>query len=197
MSPRQVAITVYSFDELSGDAKATAGQAIVKAMQANGHFRGMLHAIAADWLTNEGWTGLADLRWEDNADPTLLQFSISEDETDIRGKGRNRDFVVWTSTRPMRYQRVGQMIRVETKIYGAWEPGMDVRLNPDDTAGWSQDHRARAMTEARAMVGDHRVRLLDVLRTAGHDAEADTEFLADYATQQSMDFTADGKVYVG
>jgi hypothetical protein len=200
---RTVSFPVYTFDEIrtyqyeaipNKAIEMAARQAIVRRMIENGAFNSMLRAIAADWLTNEGWTDLAELRWEDNGpDPDALQFSIFDGE-DSRGNGRHRDFVVWTSTRPWTF--LATELTVHTKIVGVWEPQMDISV-ADATGiiprGQLDPNVARG---AREMVWGHAARLVDRLHLAGHEAEEDVDYLSDYATQQGMEFRADGSVYV-
>lgn len=187
-------IKVYTFDELEGEAEATARVEIVNALRANGQFRSMVYAVAADWLSNEGWTDLAELRWEDNGpDPDRLQFSIDESETVLRGKGSNRDFVVWSSTRLWTF--LATELTIHTQIVGHWEPGMEIKVADAEGIIPQANLDPNVKNGAVLAVRDAEARLLNVLRMAGHDAEADTEYLADYATQQSFEFTADGKLY--
>ena len=186
-------VPLFTFEQLSGEPRDSAKQEIVRQLIANGKFTAMLRAIAADWLTNEGWTDLAELRWEDNGpDPDRLQFSIFDGE-DSRRAGRDKDFVVWTSTRPWTF--LATELTVHTKIVGVWEPLMDIHVADANGIIPSDQLDPNVAKGAREMVWGHAAQLVDRLHLAGHETEEDAEYLADYATQESMEFTAAGKLW--
>lgn len=181
---RTVTRTAYKYDELPDDAaKEKARQAIYEMLSHAGSVTDILRETAADWLTNEGWTGLAELRDGDGPDLDKMQFSISHSQS---------DFVAWASTRPVGGWTDGEvMVTTRMRHYGGGFMHMDVYVTDD-----SGEEIANPVIERRAkdMVYGHRSKVLSLMHTTDLDLSDNEDFLAEYADNAEMEFWADGSV---
>lgn len=183
--------TVYEFTELEGTPKETARAALTGILSDHEIITNDMRTTAADWLTNEGWTDLAELRWEENGpDLEKLQFSISFSQG---------DFVAWSSTRP--YDVDGEEITVKTTMrhIGAGTVVMDVNVVDDDGESTydGSDKADRIEAKANEMVDSHRAKVLSLLHDtdlAYIDGSRD-EYLAEFAEANEIVFTANGEIF--
>lgn len=185
-----VTTTVYRFSELDGKARDQARQWMTEAMSDS--ITEDIRTAAADFLTNEGWTDLAELRWSDNGpDLERMQFSISHSQG---------DFVAWASRRPVGgWTGDNQEVFVVTTMRhtGGGYTTMDVETEVPESPKPSAavlDHIQRLAVD---MVNSHRATVLSLLRDADmayYSGEHD-EWFAETAEANEWEFTASGEIF--
>jgi hypothetical protein len=173
---------VYPYDELSDKAKETARENLVRELAEMGIVTGMLREVAADFLTNLGWTDLDELRFEDNGpDLNKLQFSISHSQG---------DFVAWGSTVPWKFLATEFTIRTYMNRNG----NMDVRLF--DADGDVTDELVDEVIHgAYEFVKETQAALLSLMHKTDLDLSDDGEYLSDFSVANDIEFTEDGAIY--
>lgn len=181
---------VYTFDELSPQAQQNARDHMYDQLSEMGIITNDMRTLAADWLTNEGWTDLAELRWDENGpDLSKMQFQVSHSQG---------DFVAWASTRPWDHNGTEIIVKTTMVHRGGGSVFMEVDIVDDegDSIYDGSDLHDQMERKAKEMVYEHSQKVLQLVSSYDLDFtdEANNDYFQDYAQANRIEFTEAGAI---